>query len=117
MEGSNESESIVRKINYVENYAGLNVYVYYLPKEETVKNFKWKYNDEYDDYDGPYLDDSLITLIKRVSGVAIGNSKEEEKLQYTVKNDGYTRGGNTRLYINCTLQYESAKKFYFYVDP
>ncbi len=107
MEGSNEPESIVRKFNNVKNYAGLNVSVYYLPKEETVTNFKWKNND------GPYLDDSLI---KRVSGVAIGKSKEE-KLQYTVKNDGYTGGGNTRLYIYCILEYDSTKKFYFYVDP
>ncbi len=113
MEGSNEPESIVRKNDYDENYAGVNVYVYYLPKEEKVTNFTWKKIDGEEGYDGPYLNDSLI---KTVSGVAIVNSKEE-KLQYTVKNDGYTRGGNTRLYINCTLQYDSTKKFYFYVDP
>ena len=99
MEGSNIPEPIVRKLPNVQNLAGLNVYVYYLPKEEKVTNFTWKKIDGEEGYEGPYLNDLLI---KTASGVAIGNSKEE-KLQYTVKNDGYTRGGNTRLYINCTL--------------
>ena len=120
MEGSNIPEPIVRKLENVENYAGVNVDVYYLPKEETVTNFTWKIVNDYDDdddeysYDGPYSSTGLP--IKRAIGNAIGKSKEE-KLQYTVNNYDYNRGGDKRLYINCVLEYESTKNFYFYVDP
>lgn len=115
MEGSNIPEPIVRKLEDVENYAGVNVYVYYLPKEEKVTNFTWKKIDGEEGYEGPYSSTTGLP-IKTSFGAAIGQSKEE-KLQYTVNNYGYTRGGGTRLYINCSLQYKSTKKFYFYVDP
>ncbi len=115
---SDSTNKFVKTIDGVTHPAGIISTVYFIPKDKTVEDMVATRSD-YDDYD------SMVYRVCTFSGpLKIGGEGGEkvvydtttsEYLEYNVKNNGYGKGGNKRLYIILKLQYRD-DVFAFYVD-
>lgn len=115
---SDSTNKFVITIDGVTHPAGIISTVYFIPKDKTVEDMVATRSD-YDDYD------SMVYRVCTFSGpLKIGGEGGEkvvydtttsEYLEYNVKNNGYGKGGNKRLYIILKLQYRD-DVFAFYVD-
>jgi hypothetical protein len=135
---SYESDDITKKFQFVKliggvtHPAGIIANVYFIPKDKTVEDIVAT-RSEYDDYD------SMIYRVCTFSGpLKIGDEGGEEVvnditttinnpnpsefpsnlseyLQHNVKNNGYGKDGNKKLYIILQFQYRD-DVFAFYVD-
>lgn len=113
----------VKKIDGVQNPAGIFVRVFFIPKDKKVEDMIVML-DPLSDFDECfYGTDRRIGDEKVVVGATTTTIKDpsefpsnlSEYLDHNVKNNGYSVGGNKRLYIIIELAYRDVF-FAFYVD-
>ena len=110
----------VKKIDGIQNPAGITVRVFFIPKDKKVedmvimlnKSVVCLYNGDYMIGDENVVFGDTTTTIKDPSKFP---SNLSEYLDHNVKNNGYSVDGNKRLYILIQLSYRNVF-FAFYVD-
>jgi hypothetical protein len=129
---SDPTKKFIVEFENVSHPAGIIANVYFIPKDKTVEDIVAT-RSEYDDYDsmmyrvctfsGPLKigDEGGEEVVNDIT-TTINNpnpsefpSNLSEYLEHNIKNNGYGKGGNKRLYITLQLQYRD-DVFAFYVD-
>jgi hypothetical protein len=130
---SDPTKKFIVEFENVSHPAGIIANVYFIPKDKTVEDIVAT-RSEYDDYDsmmyrvctfsGPLKigDEGGEEVVNDTTTTTINNpnpsefpSNLSEYLEHNIKNNGYGKGGNKRLYITLQLQYRD-DVFAFYVD-
>lgn len=129
---SDPTKKFIVEFEHVSHPAGIIANVYFIPKDKTVEDIVAT-RSEYDDYDsmmyrvctfsGPLKigDEGGEEVVNDIT-TTINNpnpsefpSNLSEYLQHNVKNNGYGKDGNKKLYIILQFQYRD-DVFAFYVD-
>ena len=113
----------VKKIDGVQNPAGISVIVFFIPKDKKIEDMVVVQNDDYDYdvrclYDIFKIGDEKVVYDNTTNTIKDPSkfpSNLSEYLEHNVKNNGYSVGGNKRLYIRIELSYRNVF-FAFYVD-
>ena len=103
----------VKKIDGVQNPAGIFVNVFFIPKDKKVEDMIVMLDPLSDFDECLYRTDRRIGDEKVVVGTTTTTIKYP--LDHNVKNNGYSVGGNKRFYIIIELAYRD-DVFAFYVD-
>lgn len=130
---SDPTKKFIVEFENVSHPAGIIANVYFIPKDKTVEDIVAT-RSEYDDYDsmmyrvctfsGPLKigDEGGEEVVNDITTTTINNpnpsefpSNLSEYLQHNVKNNGYGKDGNKKLYIILQFQYRD-DVFAFYVD-
>ena len=111
----------VERVVNVQNPAGIYVTVYFIPKDKKIEDMVRMRVDTPPPrciYSGPMIGDEKVVYVNTTTTIKdISNfpNNIQEYLDHTVKNNGYSVGGNKRLYITIKLEYRDSV-FAFYVD-
>jgi len=112
-----DDKNFLVEVSYVGGgLGGIQIYVYFLPKEVKVEDLSYKLVDKiFCNYDGLLLPSG--DLAPNITGTAVGPiGNREGMLKFNIENKGYTGlNGDVRLYIIVDLEYRNSQDV-FYVN-